>query len=136
MEAFDLETGYWPVVVFRGRRSHSDEELGASLSAFRALVIERPEPYCVVLDLRQVRQTPPSQRAQIQQRMRDPMTKAQCRGAAMVFSSASLKMLLNTVLCFQKPDYPKRVFKDYFEALTWAYQQVGRTEPPVEVLGA
>jgi len=129
MDAIQLETLRWPVVIVRPMRKPTDVELDEFLVRYHQFVDHRTDSYAIVLDLRQLSDMPPAQRKRLTESMRASRSHERCRGCAMVFTSAALRMVLTAIFWFFKPKYPTEVFSTDVEALQWARSQVGGSLP-------
>ena len=118
----------WPLVVVTPPRVVTDAQMERYLTQFDQIQAARPEPHCLVLDLRICERISPTQRKMITDRMPDDGQVNPCQGLAMVFSSRILRGLLTAIFWVRKPPYPTVVFNELEPAIDWALRRLADGE--------
>ena len=122
-KGIEFDISRWPVLIVRPLRQVTNEEIDAFLGEYQRFLTYHKDDHATVLDLRSYKDMPPAQRKRISEGMKgdgESDHHDRCKGFALVFQSALMRMLLTGILWAAKPDYELRVFNDINEALVWA----------------
>ena len=116
----------WPLVIFTLEGDLTQAQLDEHLREHRA-VIDRNEPYAVVVDAMGMGSTEASFRKRYAEFIskNTPVLKRLCRGTAVVLQSPVARGAITAVTWMTTIPFPLKVFGDRHEALSWAKSQLG-----------
>lgn len=124
--AWDLELGYWPVMVVRPRPTFTEEQLAVALEHYNGVLEHRLEPYVVVFDSRDVESMDAAKRRMINdyKARHEERTRKYCRGSAFVFTSSVVRGMLTAIWWLKPSQVPNKCFAEMGPAMDWARDQL------------
>lgn len=118
-----LDWNDWPLVVVRPPPHPVDATALETFVQHSYLphVLERAQPYVLLLDLRHASPMSPGGRQQLKDTLvgaRDEFAE-HCVASAMVFHSPIMRSLTTAMMWMSRPPYPMRTFREIQPAMDW-----------------
>lgn len=128
MAAPKIDESRWPLVVVDWVGEVTFEEIDHHFDGMRALV-ERREPFVVVVDMKAVEGQTARHRQHGGQRLRElgDLASGVVIAAAHVVRSRLVRGALTAVYWIASPPFPTKVFTDRTDAEAWVLAQYGQT---------
>jgi len=128
MAQIALDTSRWPVPVVTPQGLVSTSELSDFFAAYSGMIMQRREPYVLLIDLRKAADMPAAQRKLLTDYMKkqEEITGRLCAGTGLIFESVLMKTILTAIFWVKQPPQEVRVFNGLKEAEVWAVEAMAR----------
>ncbi len=128
--AVKVQTGGWPVVVFRMPRL---VDVKASLELGRAIetLLKRREEFVMVVDSTATIDMPSDARKAMAtwEKSQDAPLRAYAKAAAIIMPNRVMFAIAGLISWLNPPPYPKKCFLDEGDAKAWAREVLVRRQP-------
>ena len=130
MGRIEINQSAWPVVEVNWPSSVEDEEIHAHFDEV-AVIVERGEPFVVLVDLNPLERQTQAQRKLVSDRMRALSEEARdvILAVAHVADNWLARAVLSTVFFVSPAPFPEKVFRDRVAARAWVESRLTTTNP-------